>query len=231
MKLNAGGTAWEVVGTAGFSAGTADYTSIVNAGGEMVVAYSSGKAFAKKIVLSALPVKLISFEVSVKNQNQVSLNWKTASETNNNYFTVSKSEDGKNFTTLTTIKSKEDNGANYETIDFNPIAGTSYYKLAHTDLDGKTEELGIRSVKLASLKEESLSVYSNPVVNGIINIQITKLNGEQTLEMYDLTGKKVISDKVVFGNYKAVYKINKALPKGVYLINISNTFKTQIVIE
>jgi hypothetical protein len=232
MKLNAGGTGWEVVGTAGFSAGGVVYTSIINTGSELIVAYSSGRAFAKSFPLTTLPVKLTSYEVSDKNQNQVNLTWQTASETNNAFFTISKSQDGKTFEPLLTIKSKGDNGATYETIDFSPFAGTSYYKLIQTDLDGKTEELGIRTVKRESLKEESLVVYPNPIVNSVINIQQTELNGLQSISIYDLSGKEVLKDQVNFSNGAAEYKMNTKVEMGIYILKIGNAkLSTRILIQ
>jgi hypothetical protein len=203
----------------------------VNTGSEMVVVYSSGKAFAKKFSLTSLPVKLLSFEANYKNQEQVSLNWQTASENNNNYFTVSKSKDGKTFVQLNTVKSKENTGSSYQTVDFSPYEGTIYYKLTQTDLDGKTEELGIRTVKVKTLKEESFNIYPNPVVNGVIHISNTTLTGKQTVEIYDFKGQKLVNDFIFFRNNGAEYKINKSLSKGIYLLNISNQHQTKIIIE
>src|SRR5690606_29690398 len=144
------GPAWEVVGNAGFSAFAATYTSIVNTGSEMVVAYEGGGAFAKTLPVTTLPVKLTAFNVISKNQKHVNINWQTASENNNNYFTTLKSQDGKTFEQLTTVKSKGNNGGDYQTIDFAPFEGTSYYKLSQTDTDGKTKDLGIRTLKMES---------------------------------------------------------------------------------
>ncbi|MBK0384351.1 hypothetical protein I5M32_15395 [Pedobacter sp. SD-b] len=167
-----------------------------------------------------LPVKLISFSVKPSG-NFAQLNWQTATETNNNYFTISKSTDGKSFEQLSTINSKGNSGADYATIDFSPFAGLSYYKLSQTDRDGKTKELGIRTLKLESLDKEGLLVYPNPVVNGIINIQGQDLNGLQNIAIYDLTGKEVCKNQVKFDNGLATYKLSN-IKTGVYVLNISN---------
>ena len=50
--------------------------------------------------LTPLPVELIKFDGKVNN-NQVDLFWITASEINNDYFTLEKSNDNKNFELLT----------------------------------------------------------------------------------------------------------------------------------
>lgn len=231
QKFN--GTAWETVGTAGFSEGTVDYISMISTGSELMVAYNSpGGAFVKSFPLGTLPVKLTKYEALVKYEKQVNLTWETASETNNNYYTLSKSHDGKTFETVGTVKSKG-NGAHYETIDYRPYQGVSYYKLSQTDLDGKTKELGIKSVKLESLKRESLLVYPNPIVNGVMNIIHTNLNGLQSIKMIDLSGKEVLNDKVNFNNGVASYKIDtKLLVKGTYILKIGNAqLSTQIIVD
>ncbi|MFC5283634.1 T9SS type A sorting domain-containing protein [Pedobacter alpinus] len=200
-------------------------------GDNLIAAYGSNLYVERFSLATVLPVKLVSFEASSKNEKQVSLTWQTASEKSNNYFTLSKSQDGKTFEKLVNVNSKGDNGANYSTIDFSPFAGTSYYKLSQTDVDGKTEELGIRIVKLGGLKENSLSVYPNPIKDGVVHIQNANLNGEQTVSVYDLSGKKLISNKLNFSNELAIFKIGKELPKGIYILSIANQYKTQIVVD
>ena len=178
-----------------------------------------------------LPVKLTSFEASLENQKQVNLVWKTASETNNNYFVIAKSVDGITFSPFAKVPSKG-NGSTYNTVDFEPIAGISYYKLSQTDLDGKTDVLGIRTVKVANLNQADLVVYPNPVVNGIINIKSLDLNGSQDLAIYDLAGKKLVSDKINFIYSNATYKIKENIAKGVYILKIgSEKISSRIIIQ
>ncbi len=199
---------------------------------DLFAAYGSNLYVEKISLATTLPVKLVSFEATNKNQTQVSLNWETASEKSNKFFTISKSQDGKTFETLVNINSKGDSGSAYSTIDFSPFAGTSYYKLSQTDVDGNIEELGVKSVKLASLKEEVLSVYPNPVVNGIINIQHQNLNGLQNVVIYDLTGKQILKDKVSFTNDLATYKLGTQLVKGSYILQVGTLENsTKIVIN
>jgi hypothetical protein len=229
QKFN--GITWEMVGTMAPSAGATLYPALAYNGSQLFSAYNSGfTIFAKTFALTTLPVKLTAFEASVKSQNQVGLNWQTASENNNSYFTLAKSKDGKTFAQLSTVKSKGENGASYSTVDFSPFAGINYYRLSQTDINGKTEVLGIRSVKLASLKETGISVYPNPVVNGFINIQSQNLNGLNAVSLYDLSGKEIISGQVDFVNGLASYKLPLVLTKGVYVLAVADE-KLKIILE
>ena len=82
----------------------------------------------------SLPIELTSF-TGVQTNVNITLNWSTASEENNDYFIVQRSVDGINFTDLTTI---DGNGTstiahNYSYIDRTPQAGVAYYRLAQVD--------------------------------------------------------------------------------------------------
>ncbi|PKR80526.1 hypothetical protein CW751_09125 [Brumimicrobium salinarum] len=87
-----------------------------------------------------LPIELISFSADESAfKNQVDLNWSTASEKNNDFFTLEKSTNGKDWELLKTL-----NGAGnsthtlkYRWTDQSPYSGISYYRLKQTDFDGK----------------------------------------------------------------------------------------------
>ncbi len=70
---------------------------------------------------SPLPIELLSFSAQLKN-NEVDLKWSTASETNNDYFTIERATDVEHFETILTHDgqgtSKELN--HYEIIDSSP---------------------------------------------------------------------------------------------------------------
>ncbi|HEX7366286.1 MAG TPA: T9SS type A sorting domain-containing protein [Pelobium sp.] len=133
---------------------------------------------------------------------------------------------------MVNVNSKGNNGETYSAIDFSPFAGISYYELSQTDADGKTEELGIKTIKLTDLKERSLSVYPNPVVNGLINFQTNGLNGLKNIFIFDLNGKKVLSEQIPFTNGTATLKLRKQLAKGSYILKVgSANINTKIIIE
>ncbi|MDA9555813.1 hypothetical protein N9R54_06240, partial [Pelobium sp.] len=100
------------------------------------------------VTATPLPIELVSFTAEKEN-NGVKLNWITASETNNDYFTIEKSKDGINFMLLTSEKSKKSNSKirqNYDFTDLNPSKGVNYYRLKQFDLDGKSKEIGIKAI-------------------------------------------------------------------------------------
>ena len=93
--------------------------------------------FGSKNDLNPLPVELTEFSGECKDGN-ISLTWTTASEINNDYFIVEKSENMKDFSFVSKITgSGNSNTVNsYSTTDYSDLQST-YYRLTQTDFDGK----------------------------------------------------------------------------------------------
>lgn len=85
-----------------------------------------------------LPIELTYFTVSQKGQDIV-FEWETASETNNDFFTIEYSIDGINFHELTTIAGS---GTTSEATSYNYVwnadeSGLFYFRLKQTDYNGE----------------------------------------------------------------------------------------------
>lgn len=124
-----------------------------------------------------LPIELINFNVNSEN-DIVHINWKTLTETNNDYFEVQRSLDGKTWKTISKVKGAGNSNdiIDYEEIDRSPYPGISYYKLKQVDYDGKSEEFGPISV------EVDFDFYPNPFDTYIkvpkkSNIVLTDIDG------------------------------------------------------
>jgi hypothetical protein len=97
---------------------------------------------------TALPVEFLFFTASLNNQKQVVLNWATASELNNDFFTVERSVDGLTWEVVDLVNGSGTTPLrnDYSTIDPRPYSGLSYYRLKQTDFDGTFEYADIVSV-------------------------------------------------------------------------------------
>lgn len=95
----------------------------------------------------ALPIELISFEAKLNNR-QVDIHWATASEQNNDFFTIERSADGLNWEIVTTAAGAGNSiyRIDYAAYDSRPLSGISYYRLKQTDFDGAFEYSNIVSV-------------------------------------------------------------------------------------
>lgn len=141
-----------------------------------------------------LPVELLSFSAKPINGNLVELNWETATETNNDYFTVERSQDGQNWeeTGRTSGAGNSTSINAYQDFDQKPYSSLSYYRLKQTDFDGAYSYSAIVAVELSSLENHKLSVYPNPALNSITLEGVTSELAEITL--LNIMGQDVGSD-------------------------------------
>ncbi len=216
---------WEDVGSAVSAKGVSALSIVGNqTTGAVYVGYTSGSNNFLKVFQDqplVLPVKLQAFTAKLSNANSVELSWKTASETNNKYFSILKSRDGITYKNLGTYTSKGSNST-YTVTDKLPYLGVNYYKLQQTDLDGKTSELGVETVNVKTLANKGLTAYPNPVKDGTVHLNFEDLNGKNEVKIYDLTGKLISSEQLNFVSGKATLKLNFSVNKGLYLLNVAN---------
>ena len=137
-------------------------------------------------IVDPLPVSLVSFEaVADEEKYTVDLAWATASETNNDFFTIEKSVDGITWETLDRYPGAGNSNTprSYTATDEQPAEGFSYYRLRQTDFDGGENLEGIRSVYLSP--RFRFSLYPNPADDAV------HIRGEgiDRVEVYDVSGK------------------------------------------
>ncbi|MBN8702050.1 MAG: T9SS type A sorting domain-containing protein [Bacteroidetes bacterium] len=179
-----------------------------------------------------LPIELLSFTAENINNEYAQLKWTTASETNNDYFTIEKTQDGVNYEFVATVDGAGNSSQilNYATIDTKPFQGTSYYRLKQTDFDGAYDYSELVAVEFQRLKLESslLMVYPNPATNGNINVAFTGQSGEEVLiVVHDVLGKEHYSKAFILEEEQIITNIetNQNLAPGLYTITASSNNK------
>ena len=173
----------------------------------------------------SLPIKLLYFNTKPKGNNVI-LNWATANEVNNDYFTIERSTDGKTFNELT-HKPGAGNSSSvlyYSTIDKIPYEGISYYRLKQTDYDGNSTYSDIQSVNFIT-KNEILTteIFPNPIVDDKLNIQYESENTTKLeLRIYDQIGKLVYQEdlQIMRGNNIKSINLPNNLPSGVLFVEL-----------
>ncbi len=171
-----------------------------------------------------LPIELVYFD-ALAIENTVQLTWITASEINNDYFTIEKSVDAKVWETVLIINGAGNSNQiiEYTETDFDPISGISYYRLKQTDFDGRFEYFNIVPVKYSnSDDEDELSIFPNPVRQGE-NISVShsfNSTDEILVVLRDLQGKEFYSKVHININEDELIgiPIDYIIPKGIYFI-------------
>ena len=89
--------------------------------------------------LTPLPIELVRFAAECHG-DVISLNWTTASETNNDFFTIEKSEDGLEWAKIGTVPGSGNSvqAIEYSFADDDPTT-LAYYRLVQTDYNGASE--------------------------------------------------------------------------------------------
>lgn len=85
-----------------------------------------------------LPIELVEFYADITEHNYVEVFWTTATETNNDYFTLYRSNNGITFNPIAEIAGAGTTvyQTTYSYLDASFYTGTSYYKFSQTDYDG-----------------------------------------------------------------------------------------------
>ena len=85
-----------------------------------------------------LPIELLSFTGQKLDEDKARLDWVTASEQGNDYFTVYRSPDTQNWDAIGEVDGAGNSTStlHYSLVDENPLPGINYYHLRQTDFDG-----------------------------------------------------------------------------------------------
>lgn len=175
-----------------------------------------------------LPVSLLYFKGLYNEQSRsVELRWATASELNNDYFTLERSANGEDFVTLGTVKGSETSSTpnKYEYSDDAVKAGVYYYRLSQTDLDGTTVRNGIIRIELDGSAEPFVSVYPNPVTKGgNITIDLIDVpNDVYTVAILDRQGIEMTKTELSVSHLSGSVAIPMyTLHSGVYIVRITS---------
>ena len=173
-----------------------------------------------------LPVKLLSF-IAQKQNTTALLQWQTANEISNNYFSIERSPDSKLFYSIGTKPAlNNSNNANYSFTDNAPLKVTNYYRLKQVDKDGKYTYSKIVSVDFSS-NATTFAVYPNPA-NSNLNITLPNSNSVSNIILYDVNGKKVLHEQINSNTTSKQLDISKLAP-GVYNVILMQDGKQQTI--
>lgn len=167
-----------------------------------------------------LPIQLVGFEAKCNN-DKVVLNWATASEINNDYFTLERSTDGTDWNEVAIIDGARNSSTiqKYSYTD-NPYGllnsiNSYYYRLKQTDIDGDYEYSDIILINCYSSNINIVKIIPNPN-NGDFLIEGLKPNSEITI--LNTKGKIITKQKVKLNPTKITLNI----PGGTYFLVIKS---------
>lgn len=173
-----------------------------------------------------LPVELIDFQAMLRDDH-VLLKWSTASEINNDYFTIERSADGLDFIEIARVDGM---GSTLETQvysyhDYNYLPFISYYRLKQTDFDGSFKYGKIVSVKAEKELSNEVNIFPNPS-SDFIEIQMEgRVDLATEINLFDIKGQ-LIQTKYIQPGTTAGYFDTQDLHDGQYIIQVKNGLNT-----
>jgi Secretion system C-terminal sorting domain len=163
-----------------------------------------------------LPVQLLSFS-GYRNKLSNQLLWLTASETNSDYFTIERSTDGANFSSIGQVKGAGSSNSTirYEFEDNSASAKYNYYRLKQTDYNGNFEYSSVLLIE--SKAETELKIRPNPAKEEF-SIDLSDIQENSIVRIFSLEGKILMQQNAIPGQVNRIAVKN--LAAGMYLLQL-----------
>lgn len=180
---------------------------------------NNGSRYSSSIpnfTVSVFPVEFLYFSAETEGNTAI-LTWATASELNNDFFSVEKSHDG-----LTYKEAGQVNGAGtsqemntYSFRDEQAMTGKSYYRLRQVDFDGQFAYSNV--VEVTVVNESGFFQFSPNPVQDLLSIEVAS---EGSASIYALNGQLVKETKL----YPGLNRVDLGqLQAGIYLLSVETT--------
>lgn len=145
-----------------------------------------------------LPIELIDFS-AIETTAGAQLNWSTASERENDFFTIEHSTDGINFTNIDEVKGagNSSNIVEYSINTSNIHLGTNYFRLTQTNFDGEKTQVGTISLDVKSSSSKQYTLFPNPSSDRKITMLLSQPSDLITYTVYSVYGQKLESKTLV----------------------------------
>ena len=181
------------------------------------------------LAFTELPVELVSFSAVETPDHRVQLRWETASETNSDYFLLSKSADGIDFSNFGKSKAagNTSNKVSYSLMDESPgNSNMMYYRLEQFDFDGtkrvskdlaisrRKKELELIAV-VPDYREQSLHVSINSSAASTVRFAL-----------YDMPGKCLLTRETSGKDLQVINLTMQNVSHGIYILTIQDGEQT-----
>ncbi len=212
--------------------GSTDYNfSIANIAGS----YAADRFMIVFSPLRVLPVTFTSIKAYKQDKN-INVEWRVSNENNIKEYQAEKSVNGKDFTTLASVKPTNNQGGSavYVQPDTKPVTGDNYYRIRSVDMNGAISYTTIVKVSIADIRQE-INIHPNPITDGQIHLQfINEPAGKYGLRLLNNLGQIIMQKQVTrtntdgtelirwdFNLAHGMYKLEVTKPDGtIKIINV-----------
>ena len=170
------------------------------------------------------PIRLIDFTAARIDQN-VLITWKTASEINNDYFTLEHSSNGTDFSTIAFISGAGNSNSlrSYSYTDNAPGEGMNFYRLKQTDFDRNYKYSQVISVRLSEKEFEIRKIDHTANSRNVSFLVVCPQEKFTDIHVYNIEGRLVFQTGRLLQKGTNMLNFNSSEWRtGIYMISLSN---------
>jgi len=172
-----------------------------------------------------LPIELVSFTATCDGRSAL-VEWTTATEKNNDYFSLERSDDAINFTEIARVAGAGNSiePLDYSYTDYGIHGGDNYYRLVQVDYDGTrtVSDIVVATCIDTEVGEPDVQAFPNPF-NGELTVVLNNFdNRPARIEVYDMLGKLIYVQKAEApqNSFETILNLSN-LPPAAYNIRVS----------
>jgi len=169
------------------------------------------------IEFGPLPVELLYFMLHKNDNNDVQLEWATATEINASHFEIQRADYQMNFVSIGRAEASGNSNEKktYSFTDDSPLVNRTYYRLKQVDFDGEVSYSGIRAIDIAAPK--AVAVAPNPIADGQLKFKLNFTSEYAThVTVTDISGRSFIE----FDLKENTFEVPVSLDAGVYFLHV-----------
>ncbi len=181
------------------------------------------------VIDSPLPIELLNFNAENYSETTVNVTWQTASEIDNDYFTVERSANGQHWQSIGQVNGAGNSSVllSYNLFDQNPLNGVSYYRLKQTDFNGDFTYSDPESVYRNQQDATAPVIFPNPAKN-VFTISAENVD---RFEIYTISGQRVTNSVSINPLEGTAAQVDvSALAAGTYIVR-SDAQSVRLIIE
>lgn len=181
------------------------------------------------VAAGTLPVKFSNLKATQTSRG-INLQWSNMTESDVVDYTLERSSNGRNFTSVAQFNPSANNGgkADYQYMDASPLSGTSFYRIKAVETNGKTTYSDLARISIGG-RNTLVNLYPNPVKGNILGLQIDNLPaGKYSIRIYNSSAQAVTNQSLDHegGSVSQTVSLNN-LKAGIYTFEISGVIKLQ----
>jgi GEVED domain/Secretion system C-terminal sorting domain len=172
-------------------------------------------------VFALLPVKLLSFDASLINNEKVELEWRVENESDILHYEVQRSAGSMVWNTVAIVNAQNIPGAlQYQATDNAPLKGNSLYRLRIVSSTSQPDKFStIRPINI-TIGEMEVQVLSSPVKEQLQLQVTTDKEGLAQIQVFDVSGRLVVntSKEIIAGTSQLFIADVKSWKDGMYIV-------------